>query len=474
LGEVTVWTQRDQIQAYQFLRRRLVSALVAADANHPTSPSRRLVLGTILGVAAAVLTAAVFGVLGLLNPSSTANWKQGGQVIVEQDTGARYILGKDGRLYPVLNYASARLLAAGNGTATATVSAQALSSVSRGPMLGIPGAPDSLPTGTAMADHVFTVCSRTSPNQPTGVEPTSTLILGSSADTGQQALANGQGLLVSASNGQVFLVADGFRFRVPSSGTLAALHYDTISQLPVASNWLGAVPAGPDLGLVDVSDAGSSGPDVGGQSTRVGQVLTDGEYYVVRSDGLEPVSQTEAYLITGDQHNADAYPGNQPAPIPTSVAAISSTAKSRQTGIIGLPSQLPRILALGANPALCATGDGTNGSVLTVGAALPLPSGAQAISTSGGGQLADQVYVPPSGGVLVREQTGLTTDTGATYLITDTGRKYQLPSSAAIASLGYGSLTATDVAEPLLALLPNGPALDPNKAGIPVSEGGTG
>jgi type VII secretion protein EccB len=431
------------------------------------------VLGTILGVAATVLTAAVFGVLGLLNPSSTANWKQGGQVIVEQNTGARYILGKDGRLYPVLNYASARLLAAGNGTATATVSADGLSSVSRGPMLGIPGAPDSLPTGTDMADRVFTACSKTSPNQPANAEPTSTLILGSTA-IGQQALGTGQGLLVSSDTGQAFLIADGFRFRVPDSGTLTALHYDTISQLPVALNWLGAVPAGPDLGLVDIAGSGFAGPNVGGESTRVGQVLTDGEYYVVRSDGLEPISQTEAYLITGDQHNAAAYPNNQPAPIPTSVAAISATSRSKQTGTVGFPAQLPRIVALDANPALCASGEGTNGSVITVGAALPLPDGAQPISIAGSGQQADQVYVPPSSGVLVREQTGLTTDIGATYLVTDTGRKYPVPTQAAIAALGYGSLTPTDVAEPLLALLPNGPALDPNKAGIPVNEGGTG
>ncbi len=467
-----MWTQRDQIQAYQFLRRRLVSALIAADANHPTSPSRRLILGTILGVAAAVLTAAVFGVLGLVSPNSSANWKQGGQVIVEQGTGARYILGRDGRLYPVLNYASARLLAAGNGTATATVSADALASVSRGPMLGIPGAPDSLPTSATMTDRVFTACSRTSPNQPAGAEPTSTLILGSSDDVGQP-LATGQGLLVSTED-QVFLVADGFRFRVPNSGTLAALHYDAISQLPVARNWLGAIPAGPDLGLVDVADSGSPGPDVGGHTTLVGEVLTDGEYYVVRADGLEPISQTEAYLITGDQRNAAAYPDNQPTPIPTSVAAISATPRSRQIGTVGLPVQLPRIASLGANPALCATGDGTASSVITVGAALPLPDGAQPISTSGDGQQANQVYVPPSSGVLVREQTGLTTDTGATFLVTDTGLKYPVPTSAAIASLGYGSLTPTNVAEPLLALLPTGPALDPNKAGIPVNEGGTG
>ena len=32
-----MWTERDQIQAYQFLRRRLVSALTVADANHPVA-----------------------------------------------------------------------------------------------------------------------------------------------------------------------------------------------------------------------------------------------------------------------------------------------------------------------------------------------------------------------------------------------------------------------------------------------------
>ncbi|MBF9130775.1 type VII secretion protein EccB [Plantactinospora sp. S1510] len=44
-----MWTQRDLIQAYQFLRRRLVSALASADADHPVSPSGRLLLGTALG-----------------------------------------------------------------------------------------------------------------------------------------------------------------------------------------------------------------------------------------------------------------------------------------------------------------------------------------------------------------------------------------------------------------------------------------
>jgi hypothetical protein len=94
-----VWTQRDQIQAYQFLRRRLVSALVAADANHPVSPSRRLILGTAVGIGVTLLVTAVFGVIGLLKPAGGKDWLSGGHVIVEEGTGARFA-GRTPRCIP--------------------------------------------------------------------------------------------------------------------------------------------------------------------------------------------------------------------------------------------------------------------------------------------------------------------------------------------------------------------------------------
>src|SRR5689334_17124638 len=141
-----MWTQRDQLQAYQFLRRRLVSALQVGDANHPSSPSRRVVLGAALGTACALLLTAGFAIAGALHPGADQNWRNPGQVVIERETGAAYVLGADGLLHPVLNYVSARLLA---GTATATVSARALAGVPRGPLLGIPGAPGSLPPASA-------------------------------------------------------------------------------------------------------------------------------------------------------------------------------------------------------------------------------------------------------------------------------------------------------------------------------------
>jgi hypothetical protein len=61
-----MWTARDQLQGYQFLRRRLVSALLTGDANNRIPPSRRLMLSYALGLALMLLVVAVFGVIGVL------------------------------------------------------------------------------------------------------------------------------------------------------------------------------------------------------------------------------------------------------------------------------------------------------------------------------------------------------------------------------------------------------------------------
>lgn len=61
-----MWTARDQLQGYQFLRRRLVSALQTGDANNPVPPARRLMLSYALGLALMLLIVGGFGVYGLL------------------------------------------------------------------------------------------------------------------------------------------------------------------------------------------------------------------------------------------------------------------------------------------------------------------------------------------------------------------------------------------------------------------------
>lgn len=468
-----MWTQRDQIQAYQFLRRRLVSALVTGDANHPTSPSRRLVLGTVLGVAAAVLTAAVFGVIGLLNPSGADDWRQGGQVVVERETGARYALGANGQLVPVLNYASARLYVGGSANQTVTVSADTLRGAPRGQMVGIPGAPDSLPARNALSDNTFTSCTRTPTDRPASSPPVATVILGPAAPRGRTVPGN-EALLVAAPTGDDFLITAGHRFRFAGQAPVAALGYEGAPTVRVPANWLDTVPVGRDLGLVAVPGAGAPGPSVGGRPTLVGQVLTDGSYYLVARDGLVPISQTEALLVLGDPRDSAAYPDGRQSAVPLPVAALDTAPRSRSAGdTSGYPRSVPKLAPVDRATVLCAVGNGNGDTRISTAADVPLPPGGRSLSVAErtDDRVADEVFVPPGTGALLRQQVGGGRP-GPLYLVTDTGMKYPVPTDADAAALGYAGATATAVAGTVLDLLPQGPSLDVAAARQPVPGGG--
>jgi type VII secretion protein EccB len=473
-----VWTQRDQIQAYQFLRRRLVSALVAADANHPTSPSRRLVLGTVLGLAVAILVTAVFGVIGLLNPSGGKDWLAGGRVIVEDGTGARFVLGADGAVHPVLNYASARLLAGGNGDSTVSVSSANLGTAPRGTQIGIPGAPDSLPAAAALATTPWSSCSRTTQDAPASAEPLVAVLVG--APQNGVELPRDSGVIVRLPQGDRYLVAGGRRYKL-SDEAAAALQFDSYPTIAVSSRWIDTVPAGRDLGAIPVPGAGDPGPRVGPTATRVGEVLAvvdamagPGEansYYLVRKDGLQPIGQTEASLLVTTAANEAAYDG-RPAPVSTRAADVASVAKVAEPRAGGAdpaayPDRIPGKAPIAGNSVtLCA-----QGGRIFVSADLPLPAGGRAlpVTSRGDARVADQVFVPPSGGAVVTDA-----GSGTTYLVTDMGRKYPVASAPALASLGYGSVAGQPLPSGLLALVPTGPALDPAAAGQPAPSGGTG
>jgi type VII secretion protein EccB len=483
-----VWTERDQIQAYQFLRRRLVSALATGDANHPVSPSRRLVLGTVMGAVTAVLVAAAFGVLGLLKPTGAVDWHQSGQVILEDGTGAHFVLGSDGLLHPVINESSALLLAGADKTVTA--SASALNSAPRGATLGIPGAPDSLPSAGGLLTPTLVTCSSVSAGQVAAVAPTSSVLLAgpgsaTGALAGMRVLSAGQGLLVQVPGSAAYLVAGGYQYQLPAAAVVVALGYQNIAPLPVAPNWLSTLPAGRDLDLVGVPGAGSAGPAVGGAATRVGQVLsTNGalggaaDYYLVRASGLEPITQTEAVLVLGDTANAAAYPGAAPRVLQSSLAAVASAPQyAAGDDAAGYPARIPAPVDAGVGTVVvCASGDGRDVAAVAVGQALPLPPGARAISTgaTSGDAVAGQVYVPPGSGALVAAQAAPGAATAVTYLVTDEGIKFRVATAAARSSLGYGSVTPVPVSTTLLNLLPTGPVLDLAAARAVIGVGGGG
>ncbi|MCG7209583.1 type VII secretion protein EccB [Streptomyces arenae] len=163
-------TRRDHVQAYQFAMGRLASALVSGDPGRGDSPTRRSALGSVFGVGAAVLLCAGFGVYGLISPAAKDDWRKDGAIVLEEDTGNRYVYAR-GELRPVRNYASA-LLIAGGRTAPRTVSATSLAGIPHGTPVGIQGAPDTVPDATALATGAWARCLAAQGPGGTGTEST--------------------------------------------------------------------------------------------------------------------------------------------------------------------------------------------------------------------------------------------------------------------------------------------------------------
>ena len=394
-----MWTQRDQIQAYGFLRRRLISALILGDANAPSSPSRRTVLATTLGLVLLVLLLAGFGILAVVKPGAPSDWRQGGAVIVEKETGTRFVLGADGKAHPVLNYASARLLAGGNGAKTVSVAAATLATVPRGLPLGIPDAPDSLPATDTLDTGPWSACSQVAAGAPVGATPTTTAILGPLA-AGPVLLGGSDALVVRDPSTARYLVTGGTRYALGEDAAVA-LGLGTAQDVPVSTAFVSAVPVGRPLAVIPVAGAGLPGPTVGGRPTLVGQVLqTDNvgagaRFFVVRSDGLAAVTELEAALVLGAPANRVAYGAAQPAPLAVASADALGAPKSAaglpqppspdgSNGASAYPETVPTVRPLTddltAGFVVCVSSAGQGRSVVVAGPRLPLPAGAEPVA----------------------------------------------------------------------------------------------
>ena len=147
----------DDLQAHRFMNRRVRAALLEGDAESTTRPLGRLGTGTYAGIFVTIALLAVVGIIGVLKPGGSTAWQEPGAFIIEEETGARYVL-LDGVLHPVLNYSSAKLLL-GPALHVVTVSARSLESAPHGPGIGIPMAPDSLPDAAHIVGTDWSVCA---------------------------------------------------------------------------------------------------------------------------------------------------------------------------------------------------------------------------------------------------------------------------------------------------------------------------
>ena len=438
-----------------------------AEPESHENPHRRILVGTIVGVLIAALVVAGFAVYGLLRPGGASSWRKPGALVVEKETGSRYIL-IGGALRPVLNYASAVLLL-GEEPEIVSVSEASLRSVPRGLPVGIVGAPDALPGETALAGVAWTVCAVARRDQAGALFTATTLTV--DRVPAAQPLDETHGVVARSTSGQAFLVWRGRRFALTHEWLARGLGYDGEPTV-VEPGWMEQLPAGSDIAPIRVPGRGEPGPVIDGQPTTIGQIFvarvpgTAERYFVLQKDGLGQLSTTGYAVLSSDPETAQAYGTRSVKPIELTAAALTALPISK---LPTLPADLPEVppapATIGPDRTWCVRRDPTRSEPMMT--AEPLPAQAMPVRDGIGvtrtTRTASAISVAAGvGGLVLLGRPGQAS--GSSYLlVTDAGVKYPFPGVSAVEALGYSLEHAAVVPPTLLALLPTGPLLDPNQ-----------
>jgi type VII secretion protein EccB len=429
------------------------------DTDPAQSPFRKVAAATLAGALFAAIGIAGAAVYGLLAGQSV-NWKADGQVIIEKETGTRYVL-YDGKLHPAANFASALLVASLKGAVDEpkVVARSSLKDAPRGAPIGIPGAPDALPTAKQLLTGPWTLCSRVA--DQSGGAPTSTLLLGAKPSGGTR-VADDQVLRVSTPDGKQYAVYGNRRYAVTDPLIATAFAWGG-STVPVAPAVVAALPAGPDLRRITIAGAGNPTPNVPG--ARIGQVVRFASengarlYLLVVQAGLAELTQAEVDLIHADPSFGG---GGEVTLDPVQYS------NARKVGLLSaaLPFRNAPKTATAPRETLCLSiADDRGPSVVTADPTVPARDAASTpASTAAGAVLADRISVPPGTGALVEARSTAGVPGGALSVVTDQGLRYPVASRDVANKLGYGSAKAKPLPAQVVSLLPVGPALDPTAA----------
>ncbi|MFD9545463.1 type VII secretion protein EccB [Streptomyces sp. NPDC060022] len=473
--------KRDQVQAHLFIMGRMASAMLRAEPDDPESPSGRTNRGAAIGVIIAVLVCAGAFVFGLIMPGGKDSWRTSGELIIDKTTGSNYLF-LDGRLRPVRNYASARLIL-GSDLKSTTVLTKSLGDTPHGTPIGIPGAPAGLP-GTGDLDTTpWQVCAGVRPQPAGSVTVTTTLAIGvnGGGDTpGVRKLGSADGLLISRPDGTMYLLWQGTRLRIEkATGAIDALGYGAVVPRPASEAFINAFPQGLDLAPPAVLDRGAAGPALGGLPTKIGQVFrvdqpgSASQYHLLMKEGLVPLTATEMALVLGDPRTrAQAYGGAAASVRTIGVDALTGHLAPRESAksLARLPATPPKAVELASGSVACADVDFTGGTTRIGTSVMPafvLDDVVQppAREVEPACLKVDAITVKPGKGALVRALSAGGTGLGdTTFLVTDEGVKYRVSSQEAVDALGFKDAKARGLPAQMLSMLPTGPDLTPEAA----------
>ncbi|MFC6018659.1 type VII secretion protein EccB [Plantactinospora solaniradicis] len=460
-------SRQDQLHSYQFMVQRVVGALVMRETDPAQSPFRRAAGATLASVLIALIAVGGSVVVGVFLGGGATKWKNQSAVIVEKESGAQYVYYEN-KLHPVLNYASALLIIGSSGPKTVSVSRKSLEGEPRGVLLGIRDLPESLPPTNRLIGNEWTVCSA----ERSDASPRSTLLIGTSAPGGRS--LGDEGVLAQHPNGELYLLWHNRRYKIRDvSLVLDALTWGGERKVAVAPALLNALPAGADLKKIDISDAGQPSDEVPG--AQIGQVFEvnrqggGGQFVVAKRDGLYNITELQANLLLTDLKLQDDA-------INMSQGDFGSARKRGDllpTDDAAAPRSTPKMAATEGGVVCGDVPDDRGVQNIRVGADLskvadPPPTTAQSPQ---GGALADQVVLEAGRGVVVEAAAAPGATGGAISVVTDQGRRHPVTSAEVLGNLGYASAKRVRMPANLVSLIPQGPALDPEKARNPASSG---
>ncbi|MFI8453615.1 type VII secretion protein EccB [Streptomyces erythrochromogenes] len=520
-------SRRDELNAYTFAKRRTVAAFLQPSATGTEEGAPRPLRAVLPGVIVGALVLAGFGAWGMFKPTAPKGWDEPGtRVIVGKDSTTRYVVlttkvgGKNQtRLHPVLNLASARLLLDPQKFKVVQVEDKVLDAgrPPRGPIIGIPYAPDRLPSKPeAGKAKRWAVCQQPGGNGR-GVQ-TATFVLAdreASVTDDARRLTDTQSLYVESTGPgkERYLVdATGTKYKFPegtaAAGTMTnALVGTGATPQQVSPQWLGTLNSGDDLAFPPIPGKAGAAAGVQGLTTAdnvVGMVLkaqtgSGTQHYVVLPGKVAPVSDFVAWLLISapatdglNMHgkarevdlqslDPDATPFAGDVRWPQKkTERINRTAPPAGTGASG-PDHRDTVCNV------LRSVDGQGNQTLSTWAGTGYPVDITASGTS--------AYVTPGSGLLYTQVQGKqTTAGGSLFLVTDTGLRYAVqangdsdseqsgigapdPSKAggdgrpeasqAQVRLGYGGVTPAMVPIAWSEFLSKGPRLDTNSARQP-------
>jgi len=446
-----VQTQKDHVHAYQFLMQRMTTALTVGDPSMMEPPTRRGRAGLITGAFLALLIVIGFGVYGLIVPGGSTAWKKKGAILVEKESGTRYVY-LDNRLVSTPNLASAMLLQ-GSGNHVELISRKSLQGLARGPQMGIQGAPDTMPGAKDALPPSWLLCptTETESGRPG-------LVVNLVPEEKHEWLPDDRYAPVQSVDGKLFLIWKGTRYQVPDDKALVVFGLTATRAPRVPAAWLDLVPAGPALTPAPVPNAGAPGLTVAGEKRRIGDLFTHDpgngieQRYVLLDRGLAPLSATEYELMK-------AQPGKSPVEIDAQ-SILTAPFSPDQSMLTRLPDVVGKKPLDGATGHPCLRQEGKGSQVVS-----------WVVTVPGADRWAPGVWIPSGRGLLVAKTPfPESPKSPERYLITDRGKRYLVPDDNSIQALGLGGVQPVPMPSEVLSTIPAGPVL--SRSAVVVEQGG--